>query len=544
MKWYRITVILSMSIRFFLQIYWFQRKWQNGDISNLQQAWEQLLAAQGREFYKRALQLEGLMIKVGQYLSTRVDILPRSFTNELKDLVDRVPPANHIAIRKQLERVWNVPLSQIFHEFPKEPIASASIADVYRATLVDGTVVAVKIRRPNVAPLIRSDFTALRLVVSLVKRFTKWSDWLDLDALYQDFVTTTTRELNFRTEQEHGKRFTAMIERHQLKVVTPHYYEQYTSEQTLVMQWLDGVSIANQGWLSKHNINRQQLVQEMIDLFFAQIFDEGFFHADPHPGNLLIDSNGTLQVIDFGMMGVIADSHKRNLRMFLQGFIAQDMEKMASAFQRLGFLRSGATPEELQTLLKTGLDFFLNKDFSKVDEQLMVELLQFLREYIANNPLQLPADFSFLGRAISMMSGVLADLDPNIDYLEVVKPAVGKWLQSKEEEEESSESSGGILHFFRAQLLPWVTQIAQLPQKAEDWFNQQPKADYYRRQQLFSLILTIVLLVGASLFYVFDEWMIAGIAGLATGWQFVIYRKQQRAWRQLIFHQKERASND
>ena len=542
---YRIVVIVTMAVKFFMQVYLLQRKWRDGGLTDASGAVERLLARQAVEFRRTALKLEGLTIKVGQFLSARADVMPQVFTSQLKDLVDRVPPAPWPAMKRILLSEWNVPLEQVFLSIEPTPIASASIADVYRAVLRDGTVVAVKIRRPNVVRLMRADFTALKIVLRLAKRFTNWGEMADLDALYRDFVAMTERELDFRLERKHSERFRAMIERLQLEASAPLCYEQWSTEQVLVMEWVDGVPISDQAWLERHQIDRESLIQRLIDVFFAQIFSEGFFHADPHPGNLLVSADGTLHVIDFGMMGTIRDAVRQDMKLFLQGFIARDASKMATAFEGLGFLRTGAEPLDLQTLIKTGTDFFLEKDFSQVDEQTMVEMLAFLREYVARNPLQLPAEFAFLGRAISIMSGVLAQIKPQIDYLEAVKPAVDKWLGAQAEDGAAQTADGSLFSFdgikqwgvrgltlFNEYVLPRVTEWANLPNTFAEQMDARKWNDFYSRKQTQTVILIVATTAAATTLFLFEEVLVAALPAGATVLLVASYIRQAIRWQQ------------
>jgi predicted unusual protein kinase regulating ubiquinone biosynthesis (AarF/ABC1/UbiB family) len=533
---YRMFIIISMAIKFFLQIYLVQKRWSAGNLQDAQTTFENLLTKQALEFKRTALKLEGLLIKVGQFMSARADVMPAVFTQPLKDLVDRVPPAPWPAIKKILTQEWNVPIEQVFEHITPNAAASASIADVYQAQLKDGRVVAVKVRRPGIEKLIAADFAALRVVIRLMKRFTNWGKWLDLDRFLQDFIETTTRELDFRQELKHARQFGQMLENYKLPIQTPNYYELWSTERVLVMDWIEGKGIHDASWLNTHNINKQKLISELIDLFFVQVFEEGFFHADPHPGNLLISNDGKLYIIDFGMMGTIRADTKKDFKLFIQGFISQDPIKMAAAFEGLGFLRTGAQSLDLQELIKTGMAFFLNKDFSRVDEQNMVEMLQFLREYIARNPLQLPAEFAFLGRAISIISGVLAQLEPQLDYLEAVKPAVEKWLTSPSTDTESEEDDDALIAriqslakqswtFASARIIPWFLEIEKIPAQWNHYLHTKTSETLVARKQWQATIVFVSLMFCTTTMLAVERDLFALLFSIGTiysGWH--LYR--------------------
>jgi predicted unusual protein kinase regulating ubiquinone biosynthesis (AarF/ABC1/UbiB family) len=503
------------------------------------------------------------MIKVGQFLSTRADVLPQVFTSQLKDLIDRVPPAPWKDIKTILITEWNVPLDQVFSEIEQVPVASASIADVYRAVLRNGSMVAVKVRRPNVVRLMEADFSALKIVLMLAKRFTNWGQWADLDALYRDFVETTRRELDFRQERRNSDRFRAMIERHKLEVNAPACIEQWCTEKVLVMEWVDGSPISDKSWLEMNQIDRNLLIQRLIDVFFAQIFSEGFFHADPHPGNLLVSADGTLNVIDFGMSGTIRETVKQDMKQFLQGFIARDVNKMAKAFEGLGFLRTGSESLDLLPLIDTGLNFFLEKDFSRVDEQTMVEMLAFLREYVARNPLQLPSEFAFLGRTVSILSGVLAQIEPQLDYLQAVKPAVAKWLENDQTHStENKQKNEGLFSFLginewgrrglallNEQALPRLIEVARLPSKVADYMDARKWNDFYSKRQQQTVMFIAILLAVSTVLYIFEGAAIASLPACIVGVLLFIYVRERRRWKLQIerttkTNTKERVSNE
>jgi predicted unusual protein kinase regulating ubiquinone biosynthesis (AarF/ABC1/UbiB family) len=560
---YRIIVIVSMATRFFLQIYVLQRKWRAGGLTDARTEWEQLLAKQASEYRRKALHLEGLMIKVGQFLSTRADVLPQVFTSQLKDLIDRVPPAPWKDIKTILITEWNVPLDQVFSEIEQVPVASASIADVYRAVLRNGSMVAVKVRRPNVVRLMEADFSALKIVLMLAKRFTNWGQWADLDALYRDFVDTTRRELDFRKERRNSDRFRAMIERHKLEVNAPACIEQWCTEKVLVMEWVDGSPISDKSWLEMNQIDRNLLIQRLIDVFFAQIFSEGFFHADPHPGNLLVSADGTLNVIDFGMSGTIRETVKQDMKQFLQGFIARDVNKMAKSFEGLGFLRTGSESLDLLPLIDTGLNFFLEKDFSRVDEQTMVEMLAFLREYVARNPLQLPSEFAFLGRTVSILSGVLAQIEPQLDYLQAVKPAVAKWLENDQTHStENKQKNEGLFSFLginewgrrglallNEQALPRLIEVARLPTKVADYMDARKWNDFYSKRQQQTIMFIAISSTASTVLYIFEGAAIASLPACIVGALLFIYVRERRRWKLQIegttkTNTKERISDE
>lgn len=204
-RYYRIFVIVLMTVRFFVEVWWFHRKYRGRSREETAHAWEALVARQARRYKQTALKLGGLLIKMGQFLSTRADIMPRAFTTELSDLTDRVPAIPWEISRAVLEQELNQPVDRIFSELSAQPVASASIGEVYRGRLLNGAEVAVKVQRAGIEKIIDADFAATRVVVRLAKRFAGWAKTMDLDALYQELSRTISRELDFRKEYEHAR---------------------------------------------------------------------------------------------------------------------------------------------------------------------------------------------------------------------------------------------------------------------------------------------------------------------------------------------------
>ena len=255
---YRIYKIVWMALKFFMQITLFQKRHKGQSSLAIQQKWEQLVTKQAVEFKQVALSLGGLLIKVGQFLSTRADIMPASFLEELEGLTDRVPATPREAAIEVLENEWNVPYQTFLAELSEQPIASASIGEVYKATLHDGTVVAIKIQRPNIERIIQLDFTAMRIVVWFAKRFTSFKKQIDFDQLLREMVDVIGAELNFVREMQNGKSFAERFVNTE-GLQFPVYHEVYTTRRVLVMDWIEGSRVTDLAFLAAHGIDQKNL---------------------------------------------------------------------------------------------------------------------------------------------------------------------------------------------------------------------------------------------------------------------------------------------
>nr|WP_051330836.1 AarF/UbiB family protein [Aneurinibacillus terranovensis] len=430
-RYYRIYVIVFMTVRFFFQVWWFNRKYRTGNRAELQEKWEQLVGRQAREYKQNALKLGGLLIKMGQFLSTRADVMPRAFTRELADLTDRVPSVQWEESRQVLEKELNQPVHEVFVDISDGPVASASIGEVYQAFLKTGEKVAIKIQRPGIEKIISADFAATRLVVSLARRFTRWGKMTDLKELYRQLEQTISRELDFRKEYVHAKRFMEMYA-NDSTVKIPRYYEEFMTRRILVMDWVEGAKVTDHRFLETHNIDKEYVVTRVARLFLEQVLQYGFFHADLHPGNIFICSAGTIVLLDFGMVGEIKPQSRMYIQQVIQAVILKDFDGVVDALDKLHFLTQQADREQVKIALQVGLELYFTRDFMTLDDDVLEEMILQLQDFVQVQPIQLPAEYAFLGRAFSTVIGVITTIKPDVDFLELGRPIVAEWLNQEE----------------------------------------------------------------------------------------------------------------
>lgn len=429
---YRITVIVIMFIKFVLQLYFFNKRNKTWN-SQTQESWEQLLKKQAVEYREKAIRLEGLMIKVGQFLSTRADILPEVFLTELADLIDQVPPVPAAVSKKILETEWGQPLSNRLSKISDKPIASASIGEVYKATLNNGQDVAIKIQRRRIDKIIRTDFKALRIVLWITRTFTKFGKEVDTKSLFKEIVSIIGDELNYYKELKNAQNFKKRFSESE-EYYIPQFYEEYCTKKVLVMEWIEGRKVTDTSFLNKHDINRQHAARKVFQFFVDQLFDYGMFHADPHQGNILVTKSGQIVILDFGMVGEITRSDAQKIRKMIQGFVLDDYQLVIDQLQELGFLLPHANKHKLQSILKTYVEMYLQEDIKQLDKSVVENIFRDMQEIVREHPIQLPAEFAFLGRAASIGLGVLTIIDPKIDFIELGKPVVTEWLEDSREE--------------------------------------------------------------------------------------------------------------
>lgn len=386
-----------------------------------------------RAFRATALQLGVLMIKLGQFLSARADILPEQALSVLADLQDEVPPAPFEHVAAVIEAEYGKPLTEIFSSFEEQCTAAASLGQVHRATLAStGETVAVKVQRPHITQLVRMDLSTLRFVIWVVNRFFQ-SDFIDLKGLYREFRRTVYEEIDYVTEATNAKRFREMF-REDPSIYIPHVYEEYISKRVLVLEWIDGIKVNDYAALDAGGYSRLEIANRTVRAYFYQFFEEGFFHADPHPGNIFVKKNSpsddpVIAFLDFGMVGSLTGSMKRAIRDLFLGLVLSDSKKMVDSLLKLGFVGEGANQAALEQALDIMLEHYFGMTLGQVRELEVSDVAHDLDTLLYGQPFRIPSQFAFAGRAVSTLVGVSTGLAPNFNFVDVATPYARKFLK-------------------------------------------------------------------------------------------------------------------
>jgi len=392
-----------------------------------------------RHFRALAIEMGGVMIKLGQFLSSRVDVLPPEVTEELKDLQDEVPPEP----RGRITAVLHAELPDYhlrFTSIEDTPLAAASLGQAHRAWLQAPTEpipVVIKIQRPDIENIVRTDLDALRVVARWIMRYKPIRRRANVPALLEEFARTLWEELDYELEADHVERFAELYADSQ-QVYIPAVYREHSTRRVIVLENVEGIKITDVAGMEAVGINPKVVAETLLDTYFHQIFQEGFFHADPHPGNLFVRprldlpwtvaENGDappqlarpfwLTFVDFGMVGHVPELMGENLRLLLVSVFQKDGRALTDAYARLGFLLPGADLDRIAEAQTVVLERIWGRsllELTRPDPKEIQEIGQEFRDLLFEFPIQVPQDFVYLGRAIGMVTGLVSLLDEDIN---------------------------------------------------------------------------------------------------------------------------------
>ena len=383
-----------------------------------------------RRFRGLALEMGGVLIKLGQFLSIRVDVLPVEVTAELAGLQDEVPPARIEEVIALIEEDFGQPLNRIFVEFDITPLAAASLAQTHRAILRDGRQAVVKAQRPGIDVLVHTDLAAIAVAVRWLKFYPRVRRRVNLDWLAEEFTTVTMAELDFKAEGHNAERFASDFSDDPV-VYVPQIFWPYCTGRVLTMENVAYIRIANLEAIDAAGISRSDLARKLYNIFMRQLFITHFVHADPHPGNLFVrslprppglspEAPTPFQIIfiDFGMMAVIPERLWNALIDYAIGIGTQDAHRMVQAYVEADTLLPGADLKRLEEAHQAMFDRFWGADMSRMRDIAMAgaeDLLEEYRDLIYDTPFQVQVDMLFALRGIGLLSGMATNLDANFD---------------------------------------------------------------------------------------------------------------------------------
>ncbi len=431
-----------------------------------------------RRFHVLAVDLGGLMIKVGQFMSSRLDVLPPEITDELKGLQDEVPAVPFAAIRSLAEAELGGPLAQYFASVEETPVAAASLGQVHRARLLPVaaaelglTQVVVKVQRPGIADIVDVDLAALRKVGGWLSHVRLVSNRANAPALVEEFAQTSLEEIDYLHEAANLERFaTEFADNPRVRV--PAVVWERSSRRVLTLQDVTAIKIADTKGLLAAGIDPAHVALEFATVMFEQLFSNGFFHADPHPGNLFItpldgDAGGdaaqqwALTFIDFGMMGQVPAGTRSGFRRLLIAAAARDGRGIVAAMDELGVLVRTADAVELERAMTALFARFGGMGFAELRDVDPRDFRDFAAEFgdlVRTLPFQLPENFLLIVRAMSLTSGVCSALDEKFNLWDSVEPFAAKLLR---------EERGNVVQDVAKEALDAAGTFLRLPKRLD-----------------------------------------------------------------------------
>lgn len=424
-----------------------------------------------QRFHALAVELGGLMIKVGQFLSSRLDVLPPEITAELEGLQDEVPPVPFAAVRALAEAELGAPLDRVFASVDEVPVAAASLGQAHRAQLLpDGAAdvgfadVMVKVQRPGIDAIVDVDLAALRKVGGWLSHIRLVSRRADMPALVEEFALTSREEIDYLNEAAQAERFADEFAGND-GVAVPRIVWERTSRRVLTLEDVTAIKITDLEGLRAAGIDPVEVAPAFGSVMFDQMFGSGFFHADPHPGNIFVTplaDPGTgrpwkLTFIDFGMMGEVPPTTRRGLRKLLIAAASRDGKGLVSAIGDVGVLLPSADTAELERAMTHLFARFGGMGFAELREVDPREFRDFAVEFgdvVRSLPFQLPENFLLIIRAMSLTSGVCSSLDPQFNLWDTVEPYAAQLLR---------EERGNVVQDAAQYALDAVTTAARLP---------------------------------------------------------------------------------
>ena len=368
-------------------------------------------------------------IKIGQALGTRADLLPLEYVKELATLQDQVPAFSTADAFARIESELGRPLHELYPEIDSEPIAAASLGQVYRARLRTGEEVAVKVQRPDLDSIISFDIAILFRLVKFTNRFfPKANENADWEGMLREFHTTIHEEMDYVKEGRNADRFRYNF-RTWRAVRVPKIFWSHTNTRVLTLEFIRGTKVVDIQGLKANRISAVKVNRLLIRTYLKQLLEDGFFHADPHPGNLLVMDSGHLAFFDFGMVGRINPTLQSQMIDAFFHVVSRDVQGLGQDIINLNFLKPGVDPETVRPVVEGLFKHYLNLKLGEVNfKELTYDLAEVMYEY----PFRLPSNFTYVMRALMTLEGIGVVTDPEFSFFETAKPFAKEFMLRRE----------------------------------------------------------------------------------------------------------------
>nr|WP_072620138.1 AarF/ABC1/UbiB kinase family protein [Spirulina major] len=508
---------------FISELWWDAKKWTypGGYTDEKRRIRRQKQAAWVRESF---LELGPTFIKVGQLFSTRGDLFPIEYVSELTKLQDRVPAFSFERVTSIIEADTGKTIGELFASFDPTPLAAASLGQVHRAQLHTGEDVVVKVQRPGLKKLFTIDLAILKRITQYFQNHPRWGRGRDWLGIYEECCRILWEETDYLLEGQSAD----MFRRHFREfdwVRVPKVFWRYTSPRVLTLEYVPGIKISHYEALEAAGLDRKRLARQGAEAYLQQLLNNGFFHADPHPGNIAVAPDGAMIFYDFGMMGRINANVRAGLMETLFGIAEKNSDRVIASLIKLGALQPIGDMGPVRRSVQYMLDNFMDKPF---EEQSISAISDDLYDVAYDQPFRFPATFTFVMRAFSTLEGVGKGLDPEFNFMEVAKPFAMEIMTNT-----NPNNGGSILDELGRQAAQVSSTALGLPRRIEDTIEKLDRGDIrvrvrssesdriLRRLGMVQMltnhtILLTGLVISATLFVVNDLIILAVLVALAA----------------------------
>ncbi len=513
--------IWSFVLTLLFKLWLYNKSWSYpGGVTDVKQATRR--KTQAVWIRNTLLDLGPTFIKVGQLFSTRADIFPGEYVEELTKLQDKVPAFSYEQVEAIVEKELGKKIPELFYNFEPIPLAAASLGQVHKAVLHTGESVVVKVQRPGLKKLFEIDLQILKGITRYFQNHPKWGRGRDWLGIYEECCRILWEEIDYLNEGRNADTFRRNFRGYDW-VNVPRIYWRYATSRVLTLEYLPGIKISQYEALEAAGLDRKAIARQGAQAYLLQLLNSGFFHADPHPGNIAVSANGALIFYDFGMMGRIKSNIREGLMQTLFGIAQKDGDRVVQSLIDLGAIAPTDDMGPVRRSVQYMLDHFMDKPF---ENQSVAAISDDLYEIAYNQPFRFPATFTFVMRAFSTLEGVGKGLDPEFNFMEVAKPYAMQLM---------TDMNGSEGNSFLNELSRQAAQVSStafsLPRRLEDTLEKLEQGDMrlrvrsieterlLRRQSSIQLSISYALLISgftlsATILVVKDYVWLALLPGL------------------------------
>lgn len=532
----RFVDIWSFVLTLLFKLWLYNKSWSYpGGVTEAKQATRR--KTQAVWIRNTLLDLGPTFIKVGQLFSTRADIFPGEYVEELAKLQDKVPAFSYEQVEATIEKELGKKIPELFHSFEPIPLAAASLGQVHKAVLHTGESVVVKVQRPGLKKLFEIDLQILKGITRYFQNHPKWGRGRDWLGIYEECCRILWEEIDYLNEGRNADTFRRNFRGYDW-VNVPRVYWRYATSRVLTLEYLPGIKISQYEALEAAGLDRKAIARQGAQAYLLQLLNSGFFHADPHPGNIAVSANGALIFYDFGMMGRIKSNVREGLMQTLFGIAQKDGDRVVQSLIDLGAIAPTDDMGPVRRSVQYMLDNFMDKPF---ENQSVAAISDDLYEIAYNQPFRFPATFTFVMRAFSTLEGVGKGLDPEFNFMEVAKPYAMQLM---------TDMNGSEGNSFLNELSRQAAQVSStafgLPRRLEDTLEKLEQGDMrlrvrsieterlLRRQSSIQLSISYALLISgftlsATILVVKDYvWLALLPALIAAGLSAIMIRLLSR----------------